>query len=87
MQKAVDHLLLYFPGHIAIGAEWDKPALNGMTFEYKGKTYAIIETTIPGFQIGHTMMQNPSQIEMVQAPGNNSKIYHADTDKEASFVK
>lgn len=84
-QAGIDYLLVYSPGHIAVGVEGKFSSTNGLDFSFKGKKYSIAETTVNGFQIGNTVLQQKDitkVISFLQRPAKDSRFIDYKTGKE-----
>lgn len=78
-QMDEDYLLVYIPGHITVAVrQGDFSVYNGLSFGWQGQTWVIAETTVPGFQIGQSMVKGAEafrQIEYIQRPSQQGTIY------------
>ncbi len=84
------YLLVYLPRHIALALPGDFSRKNGMLFEHEGQTYFFAETTFPGFLIGSTYFSPPlseNDIEFLQYPGKETKLYDVVNGDSLEFVK
>ncbi len=86
-QAGIDYLLVYSPGHISVAVDGKFNNTNGLGITFNGKKYSIAETTINGFVIGNTALQQKDitdVISFLQRPGKDSKFIDYKTGKEIS---
>ena len=86
-QAGIDYLLVYSPGHISVGVSGKYNNSNGLTFTFEGNKYSIAETTVNGFIIGNTVLQQKDitgEISFLQRPGKDSKFINYKTGKVIS---
>lgn len=88
-QIGEDYLMVYCPKHITIGIpQGNFPNDNKMDIEWENKTWLIAETTLPGFQVGTTKVQDFTKItpiNYVQRPKEKNKIFDASSMKVLEF--
>ena len=86
-QAGIGYKLLYCDDHITVAVEGDYPNINRLGFSLGNKNYSIAETTASGFQIGKHLVTDFSldDINYIQDPGKNSKIYDVQTGKPLPF--
>lgn len=84
-----DYLLLYCPSHITVAVPQGKFSMdNRLTFAWEDKNWVLLESTLRGFQIGKTRVQEEDilqQIEYVQRPREKNQIYNSSTKEPLSF--
>jgi transglutaminase-like putative cysteine protease len=88
-QAELPYLLVYVPRHICLAVPGDFPKRNRMHFEHEGQTYFIAETTLPGFQIGSTLLDLPilpEDVEYLQYPGKRTRFYEVATGDSLPFA-
>lgn len=86
-QAGIEYLLVYSPGHISVAVEGKFKNTNGLVISFEGKKYSIAETTINGFIIGNTVLQQKditNEISFLQKPGKNSEFFDLKTGKVIS---
>lgn len=86
-QAGIEYLLVYSPGHISAAVSGKFNNTNGLTFTFEGKKYSIAETTVNGFVIGNTVLQQKDITEVIsflQRPGKESKFIDYKTGKKIS---
>ncbi len=80
-QIGEEYVLLYCPKHITVAIpQGNFPNENKIDFEWNGKNWLIAETTLPGFQIGITNVQDYARltrVEYVQNPKQSDIIFDA----------
>lgn len=80
-QIGEEYILLYCPQHITVAVPRGNFAnSNKIDFEWNGKPWLIAETTLPGFQIGITNVQDYARltkVEYVQSPKQSEIIFDA----------
>ncbi len=89
-QTDIDYRLVYTNNsHITVAVEGNYTNKNDLSFNLGDDTYHIAETTAEGFQIGKTIVQDLGieNIEYIQRPGPDSKIYHARTGNALQTVE
>ena len=84
-----DYLLVYYKDHITVAVRKGKfPNNNGLTFMREGETWLIAEATVPGFQIGETIVENKlifKDVEYVQRPDKGDSVAAFDDLREIYF--
>jgi hypothetical protein len=85
-----EYILLYCPQHITVavpqGAFLDD---NKLDFDWSHKNWMIAETTLPGFQIGKTLVKDSNRlthINYVQDPKNADVIFDANSYEVLKFL-
>lgn len=82
-QIGEDYILLYCPQHITVAVpQGNFPNENKLDFKWNGKPWMIAETTLPGFQVGKTQVQNfnkLTKIQYVQNPKETNIIFDANS--------
>ena len=80
-QIGEEYILLYCPQHITVAVpQGNFPNENKLDFEWNGKPWLIAETTLPGFEIGKTRVQNFTKlatVNYVQVPRQTDIIFDA----------
>lgn len=80
-QIGEDYVLLYCPQHITVAVpQGNYTDENKLDFIYENKPYLIAETTLPGFQIGKTKVNNFDRlinVNYVQSPRQIDLIFDA----------
>lgn len=89
-QIGEDYLLLYTPRHITVAVPQGEFVNNNkLDFTWDGKPWLIAETTVPGFQIGQTMVTESrilTKVEYVQNPKNSGVIFDANSYEVLKFL-
>jgi hypothetical protein len=84
-----DYILLYCPKHITVAVpQGDFPNENKMDFEWERKNWLIAETTLPGFQVGKTIVKDfikITPVNFVQRPKEKNIIFDASSMKVLEF--
>lgn len=82
-QIGEEYILLYCPQHITVAVpQGNFPNENKIDFTWNGKPWLIAETTLPGFQVGITRVQEYARltkINYVQSPKQSDIIFDADS--------
>lgn len=82
-QIGEEYILLYCPQHITVAVpQGNFPNENKLDFTWDGKPWMIAETTLPGFQIGKTRVNEfnkLTKIEYVQVPKQVDIIFDANS--------
>lgn len=85
-QIGEDYRLVYYLDHITVAVrQGNFKNLNTLSFTRDGQTWVIAETTLPGFIIGETGIENKNifrSIQYIQRPGPTSEISAFDNLKE-----
>jgi hypothetical protein len=85
-----EYLLIYSPHHITVAVPQGAFANeNGLDFTWNRKPWMIAETTAPGFQIGRSMVAEPSRltsVQYVQDPKNADVIFDANSYELLKFL-
>ena len=89
-QIGEDYLLLYTPRHITVAVpQGELVNANKLDFTWEGKQWLIAETTVPGFQVGQTMVTESrllTKVEYVQNPKNSGVIFDANSYEVLKFL-
>ena len=89
-QIGEDYLLLYTPRHITVAVpQGEFVNANKLDFTWDGKPWLIAETTVPGFQVGITMVTESrilTKVEYVQNPKNSGVIFDANSYEVLKFL-
>jgi transglutaminase-like putative cysteine protease len=89
-QIGEDYRLVYYVDHITVAVrQGGFKNLNTLSFSREGETWTIAETTVPGFLIGETAIENKSifrNIQYIQRPGKSNEV-SAFTDLKAIFFE
>ena len=83
----INYRLVYFTGHIAVAVEGKFNNTNKLKIKYEDIEYSLAETTVKGFSIGNTILQQKDitdEIKYIQKPGKDSKIIDFKTGKSIS---
>lgn len=84
-----EYVLLYCPRHITVAVPQGNFANeNKLDFTWSGKPWMIAETTLPGFQIGVTRVQDSNKltfVNYVQDPKLSEVIYDASSFEVLTF--
>lgn len=85
-----EYILLYCPQHITVAIpQGNYVNDNGLDFTWNQKPWMIAETTMPGFQIGKSRVQNANKltkINYVQDPKNADVIFDASSYAVLKFL-
>ncbi len=85
-----EYILLYCPQHITVAIpQGNYLNENGLDFMWNQKPWMIAETTMPGFQIGKSRVQNANKltkINYVQDPKNANVIFDASSYAVLKFL-
>lgn len=88
-QIGEDYVLLYCPRHITVAVPQGKfPTDNKLQFVYENNNYVIAESTVPGFEIGKTKVQQSDiliNVDYVQSPRQIDLIFDARSFKYLNF--
>jgi transglutaminase-like putative cysteine protease len=88
-QIGEDYRLVYYIDHITVAVrQGNFKNLNTLSFSREGETWTIAETTVPGFLIGETAIENKSifnNIQYVQRPGKTNEVSAFNDLKEIFF--
>jgi len=57
-QIDIDYVLVYYPKHLTVFVSGQYSDTNNHTILLDGKSYYLAETTVPGFVIGQTVLEN-----------------------------
>lgn len=89
-QIGEEYLLLYCPRHITVAIPQGNYANNNkLDFTWNGRPWMIAETTLPGFQVGQTLVNNSNlltRVEYVQDPKNSDVIFDANSYEVLKFL-
>lgn len=89
-QIGEDYILLYCPRHITVAIpQGNYQNNNKLDFTWDGKPWMIAETTLAGFQIGQTMVNDSrllTRVEYVQNPKNADVIFDANSYEVLKFL-
>lgn len=84
-----EYVLLYCPRHITVAVPQGNFANdNKLDFTWSGKPWMIAETTLPGFQVGVTRVQDSNKltfVNYVQDPKLSEVIYDANSFEVLTF--
>lgn len=84
-----EYLLLYCPRHITVAVpQGNYPNDNGLDFKWDKRNWMIAETTLAGFQIGYTKVQEFTRlttINYVQDPKLSEIIFDANSFETLKF--
>jgi len=85
-----EYVLLYTPRHITVAIpQNDFVNDNKLDFTWEGKNWLIAETTVPGFQVGKSLVTEPrllTTVEYVQNPKNAGVIFDANSYEVLKFL-
>lgn len=85
-----EYVLLYTPRHITVAVpQGDFANDNKLDFTWEGKNWLIAETTVPGFQVGKSLVTEPrllTTVEYVQNPKNAGVIFDANSYEVLKFL-
>ncbi|MBS1794606.1 MAG: transglutaminase domain-containing protein [Acidobacteria bacterium] len=88
-QIGEDYILIYCPRHITVAvAQGNFPNDNKLDFTYENKKYLIAESTMPGFQIGKSRVQQSdilNNVNYVQSPRQIDLIFDAKSYNYLNF--
>ncbi len=88
-QIGEDYRLVYYLDHITVAVRKGNFAnANGLSFSRESETWMIAESTVPGFVIGETKVENTSifaGIQYVQKPSTSNEVSAFDDLKEIFF--
>lgn len=89
-QIGEDYILLYCPRHITVAVPQGNFADNNkLDFTWNSKQWLIAETTLPGFQVGRTLVTEANlltHVEYVQNPKNADVIFDANSYEVLKFL-
>ncbi|HMT07851.1 MAG TPA: transglutaminase-like domain-containing protein [Pyrinomonadaceae bacterium] len=85
-----EYVLLYTPRHITVAVPQNEFVNdNKLDFTWEGKNWLIAETTVPGFQVGKSLVTEPrllTTVEYVQNPKNAGVIFDANSYEVLKFL-
>ncbi|MBL8180614.1 MAG: transglutaminase domain-containing protein [Blastocatellia bacterium] len=85
-----EYVLLYTPRHITVAVpQGEFVNDNKLDFTWEGKNWLIAETTVPGFQVGKSLVTEPrllTTVEYVQNPKNAGVIFDANSYEVLKFL-
>lgn len=88
-QISEDYILLYCPQHITVAVpQGNFPNENKIDFTWNGKPWLVAETTLPGFQVGKTKVNDFTRlttINYVQVPRQTDIIFDANSLNTLKF--
>ena len=88
-QIGEDYILLYCPRHITVAVPQGNFADDSkLDFTWDNKNWMIAETTLPGFQIGKTLVAEPmklTSVQYVQSPKLSDVIFDASSYEVLKF--
>lgn len=80
-QLGEEYIMLYCPQHITVAVpQGNFPNENKLDFTWNQKNWVIAETTLPGFQVGVTKVQDAARLQtvkFVQVPRQTDIIFDA----------
>jgi len=89
-QIGEEYILLYCPQHITVAVpQGNFTDDNKLDFDWNHKKWVIAETTLPGFQVGKTKVQQAdilTHINYVQDPKNADVIFDANSYEVLKFL-
>jgi hypothetical protein len=89
-QIGEEYVLLYCPRHITVAVpQGNFPDDNKLDFTWNQKPWMIAETTLPGFQVGKTRVQQAdllTHVNYVQDPKNADVIFDASSYEVLKFL-
>ena len=89
-QIGEEYILLYCPRHITVAVPQGNFADNNkLDFMWNSKQWLIAETTLPGFQVGKTLVTEANlltHVEYVQNPKNADVIFDANSYEVLKFL-
>ncbi len=89
-QIGEEYVLLYCPRHITVAVpQGNYVNGNKLDFAWNSKQWMIAETTLPGFQIGKTLVNKANlltHVEYVQDPKNADVIFDASSYEVLKFL-
>jgi len=89
-QIGEEYILLYCPQHITVGVpQGNFVDDNKLDFDWNHRNWVIAETTLPGFQVGKTKVQQAgvlTHINYVQDPKNADVIFDANSYEVLKFL-
>ncbi len=89
-QIGEEYILLYCPRHITVAVPQGNFADNNkLDFTWNNKQWLIAETTLPGFQVGKTLVTEANlltHVEYVQNPKNADVIFDANSYEVLKFL-
>jgi hypothetical protein len=84
-----EYILIYCPGHITVAIpQGDFPDENQLDFTWNNKNWLIAETTLAGFQVGKTKVNDSlrlTHVNYVQDPKNADVIFDASSYEVLKF--
>jgi hypothetical protein len=88
-QIGEEYILLYCPRHITVAVpQGNYPNDNSLDFKWDKRSWMIAETTLAGFQIGYTKVQDFTRlttINYVQDPKLSEIIFDANSFETLKF--
>jgi hypothetical protein len=85
-QIGEDYRLVYYIDHITVAVQQGSfKNNNSLAFSREGEAWVIAETTVPGFVVGETSIENKSifrNIQYIQRPGKANDVSAFDNLKE-----
>lgn len=89
-QIGEEYVLLYTPRHITVAIPQGEIAnVNKLDFTWEGREWLIAETTVPGFQVGTSLVTEPrllTTVQYVQNPKNSGVIFDANSYEVLKFL-
>ena len=89
-QIGEEYILLYCPQHITVAVpQGNYQNVNKLDFTWNERPWLIAETTLPGFQIGYTKVNDAKRlnhVEYVQNPKNADVIFDANSYEVLKFL-
>jgi hypothetical protein len=89
-QIGEEYILLYCPQHITVAIpQGNFPDDNKLDFTWNEKPWIIAETTLPGFQVGKTLVRDSARlthVNYVQDPKNADVIFDANSYEVLKFL-
>jgi hypothetical protein len=88
-QVGEEYRLIYYNDHITVAVRKGNFAnANGLSFNRDGETWMIAESTLPGFRVGETIVENAqifSAMRYVQKPSSSESVSALDDLREIVF--
>lgn len=88
-QIGEDYIILYCPQHITIAVpQGNFPVQNKLDFTWSDRNWVIAETTVPGFQIGTSEIDDKARLQTVkyvQEPKHMQVIFDAESLESLNF--
>jgi hypothetical protein len=89
-QIGEDYIILYCPQHITIAVPQGNFSIgNKLDFTWSDRSWVIAETTLPGFQIGTTEVDDKARLQTVkyvQEPKHMQVIFDAESFEALNFL-